>query len=190
MTESQSIQMDPSSLKEMSVDERLKVPSCYQCKRCTNGCPVTFAMDIYPDRVIRLVNLGQWDRVLNCNTIWICSSCETCTTRCPNEVDIAGVMDDLKEMAIQYGVPVPQPQTHAFHDAFLRDIERRGRVFEGRMMQDYFLKSGNLFGKLMDGTLIDYAFLGLNLFRKGRLPLLPEGIKDRKKVRELIGRAR
>ncbi|PQP34106.1 heterodisulfide reductase, partial [Desulfobacteraceae bacterium SEEP-SAG9] len=84
-------------LEEIEAETGIKVSACYQCKKCTNGCPVTFAMDIYPDRVIRFIQLGQEDRVLNCNTIWICSACETCTTRCPNEVDIAGAMDYMKE---------------------------------------------------------------------------------------------
>jgi len=87
-----------------SLAERLagltSVSSCYQCKKCSAGCPLTFAMDFYPDQVIRLALLGQEEQVLGCRTIWVCSSCETCTTRCPNNIDIAGVMDWLKEAAI------------------------------------------------------------------------------------------
>lgn len=170
------------------VRDHLKVPACYQCRRCTNGCPVTFAMDIYPDRVIRLVNLGQMDRVLNSSTIWICSACETCTTRCPNEVDIAGVMDNLKEMAIRSGIKAPQGATHAFHEAFLRDIGKRGRVFEGGMMQSYMIRSGEIFRKTRDGSIMDDVFLGLRMLKKGRMPLIPEGIKDKKALKDLMKR--
>lgn len=182
----QSIVIEPGSRKKEKASARLKTSMCYQCKRCTNGCPVTFAMDIYPDRVIRLVNLGRMDRVLNCNTIWICSACETCTTRCPNEVDIAGVMDYLKERAIHEGVKIPQPRTHAFHEAFLKDIEKRGRVFEGRMMQSYMIRSGELFRKIGNGSIVEDISLGLKLFLKGRMPLLPEGIKRKKEIKDLI----
>ena len=182
----QSNIIEPGSRKKEKASAHLKTSMCYQCKRCTNGCPVTFAMDIYPDRVIRLVNLGLMDRVLNCNTIWICSACETCTTRCPNEVDIAGVMDYLKEQAIHEGVKIPQPRTYAFHEAFLKDVEKRGRVFEGRMMQSYMIKSGELFRKIGNGSIVEDIFLGLKLFLKGRMPVLPEGIKGKKEVKGLI----
>jgi heterodisulfide reductase subunit C len=145
-------------------------------------------MDIYPDEVIRRVNLGQIERVLTCSTIWICSACETCTTRCPNEVDIAGVMDELKELAIQAGVDIPQHRTHVFHESFLKEIEKRGRVFEGGLMQRYMLKSGDLFSKIGNGSILEDVNLGLNLFRRGRMPLLPERIKAKKEVRKLIKR--
>lgn len=170
------------------VRDHLKVPACYQCRRCTNGCPITFAMDIYPDRLIRLVNLGQMDRVLHSSTIWVCSACETCTTRCPNEVDIAGVMDNLKEMAVRSGIKAPQGATHAFHEAFLRDIGKRGRVFEGGMMQSYMIRSGELIRKTKDLSIMDDVRMGLRMLRKGRMPLFPEGIKDKKALRELMKR--
>jgi len=178
------VKIDPFMKNELR--DRLRVSACYQCRRCTNGCPVTFAMDLYPDEVIRRANLGQLERVLTCDTIWVCSGCETCTTRCPNEVDIAGVMDHLKEMALKAGVQVPQQRSYIFHQSFLREIEKRGRVFEGGLMQRYMLRSGDLFRKMADGSLLEDAALGFKMLRKGRMPLLPEGIKGKKEVRKLI----
>jgi len=173
-----------SNLLEASVG--LNVNACFQCRKCTNGCPVTFAMDIYPDEVIRLVLLGQKERVLTCNTIWVCSACETCTTRCPNEVDIAGTMDALKEMAVKEGVQIPQPKTYAFHKAFLDDVKKRGRMFEGKLMQSYLLSSGELFRKVVDGSIKEEMSLGWSMFKKGRLPLLPKGIKGKKEIKEIL----
>lgn len=159
---------------------------CYQCRRCTNGCPLTFAMDIYPDRVIRLLNLGLLDRILHCTTIWICSSCKTCTTRCPNQVDIAGVMDYLKEKAIEKGITPPEKATLVFHESFLKEIEKRGRVFEAGLMQRYMLMSRELPKKLRDGSIKEDVKMGINLLLKGRMPLLPESIKGRGEVKEII----
>jgi len=172
--------------KKAGEEAHLKTPACYQCRRCTNGCPVTFAMDIYPDRVIRLVNLGQMDRLWKCDTIWICSACETCSTRCPNEVDIAGVMDYLKETAVRSGMKVSQPRSHAFQEAFMKDIEKRGRASEAAIMQRYMFRSGELFRKLRDGTIVEDILLGFKMFLKGRMPVLPEGIKGKKEVRRLV----
>lgn len=164
----------------------IKVSACYQCKKCTNGCPVTFAMDIYPDQVIRLIQMGQPDKVLSCNTIWICASCQTCSTRCPNEVDIAGVMDYMKERALDAGIKVPQPLTYAFHKAFLNDVRKRGRVFEGGLMQSYLLKSGELWRKLRTGEITEEIALGWTMFRKGRMPLVPKGIKGKAEIKEIL----
>ena len=175
-----------SSQVRDEIASHLKTSACYQCKRCTNGCPVTFAMDLYPDEVIRRVILGQIDRVLTCNTIWLCSACETCTTRCPNEVDIAGVMDYLKEEAIRCGVSPPQKRTYAFHESFLKEIEKRGRIFEGGLMQRYMLRNGELFRKIGNGSIMEDVTLGLKMLRKGRMPLWPERIKGRKEVRQLM----
>ena len=175
-----------TQISHHEIKEHLKVPSCYQCKRCTNGCPVSFAMDLYPDEVIRRVGMGQIERVLHCRTIWICSSCETCTTRCPNEVDIAGVMDFLKELAVKKGIEVPEPNTLVFHQSFLKEIKKRGRVFEGGLMQGYMLRSGEIFRKLRDGSIWDEVSMGIKMLRKGRLPLLPEGIEGKKEVRKLM----
>ena len=164
--------------------------ACFQCRKCTNGCPVTFAMDIYPDQVIRLVLLGQREAVLGSQTIWVCAACETCTTRCPNEVKIAELMDCLKEMAIQEGVPSSQPQVQALHETFLNNVKKRGRVFEGTLLPMYLLRSGGLQGKLKDGTWQDEMKLGWQLFSKGRLPLFPKSIKGKKEIRMILSHSK
>jgi len=180
------VKVDPAFSNLLEKVKHLNVTACFQCRKCTNGCPVTFAMDIYPDQVIRLVILGQKDRVLSCRTIWVCSACETCTTRCPNEVDIAATMDALKETAVADGIQIPESKTYAFHRAFLEDVKKRGRMFEGKLMQSYLIKSGELFRKVTDGSIKEEISLGFNMFRKGRLPLLPKGIKAKKEIKEIL----
>lgn len=160
--------------------------ACFQCRKCTNGCPATFAMDLYPDEVIRLVILGQCEKVLSCRTIWVCAACETCTTRCPNEVKIAELMDCLKEMAIQEGIPSPQPQIRILHETFLNNIKRRGRIFEGELLPIYMLRSGEIWKKWKEGTLFGEMILGWKMFYKGRMPIFPKGIKGKKEVRKIL----
>jgi heterodisulfide reductase subunit C len=164
----------------------ISVSDCFQCRKCTNGCPATFAMDIFPDQVIRLVQLGQEQRVLNCSTIWVCAACETCTTRCPNGVDIAGVMDFLKERAVAAGIKIPQSRTYAFHRSFLNDIRRRGRIFEGRLMMDYMIRSGELGRKLRHNDMGPDMRMGISMLKKGRMPLLPKGIKDKQEIKKIL----
>ncbi|MGD8492551.1 MAG: 4Fe-4S dicluster domain-containing protein [Desulfobacterales bacterium] len=160
--------------------------ACYQCRKCTNGCPVTFAMDLYPDEVIRLAILGQPEAVLGCDTIWVCAACETCTTRCPNEVKIAELMDCLKEMAVRAGVPAPQPQVLALHTSFLNDVKRWGRIFETTFLPEYFLRSGELLRKWQTGVWRAEMRLSWQMMRKRRFPIRPKTIKGKNEVRKIL----
>ena len=164
------------------------IGACFQCRKCTNGCPVTFAMDFYPDEVIRMVSLGQREAVLSCQTIWVCAACETCTTRCPNDVKIAELMDCLKEMTLREGVPAAEPKILALHKTFLDNVKRRGRVYETTLLPAYLLKSGALLDKWQTGTWRYDLNLSRKMFAKGRLPLMPKSIKGKKEVREILTR--
>ncbi len=182
----QTIVPDYSFLKRVEFESKIKASACFQCRKCTNGCPVTFAMDFYPDQILRFIHLGLEDLVLNCATIWVCASCETCTTRCPNEIDIAGLMDYLKESAEKKGIGIRDNKTYLFHRIFLDDVKKRGRVHELRLMNEYMLKTGEGIKKLHDNSWKKDLKLGLGMLTKGRLPLLPRGIKNRKEVKKIL----
>ena len=180
------LEWDPTFLEEVEGGSGVKVSACYQCRKCTNGCPLTFAMDLYPDQVMRYIQLGLRRPVLDSATIWVCAACETCTTRCPNEVDIAGAMDFLKQTVVRTRGVAREKKVLAFHEVFLNDIRKRGRVFEAGLMQNYLLKSGEAFSKLKDLSILEEMRLGWTLYRKGRLNLLPHGIKGKGEVKQLF----
>ena len=159
---------------------------CFQCRKCSAGCPATFAMDLLPDQVVRLVQLGQQETVLQSRTIWVCASCETCTTRCPNGVKIAELMDGLKELAIRSGAVIDQPQVVALHQTFLFDVGLRGRVFEGALVPMYRLRTTSIKSIIETGSWKDDMLLGWNMFKKGRLPLFPKGIKGKSEIRAIL----
>jgi heterodisulfide reductase subunit C len=50
---------------------------CYQCGKCTAGCPIAYAMDYPPHQILRGVQLGMRDVVLSSRTIWLCAACES-----------------------------------------------------------------------------------------------------------------
>ena len=180
---------DHSLLDQIEAVGPFQTGACFQCRKCTNGCPVTFAMDLYPDEVIRMVILGQRKTVLGCRTIWVCAACETCTTRCPNEVKIAEVMDCLKEMAIRADVPAPESKILQLHETFLENINKWGRVYETALLPAYLLKSGELKQKWHTGTYRHDIKLGLQMLSKGRFPLLPKTINGKKEVRKILAQA-
>jgi len=173
----------------LAASTAISVSACYQCKKCSAGCPLTFAMDLLPDQVIRLALLGQAERLLTCRTIWVCASCVTCTTRCPNGIDIAGVMDWLKEEALKQQAAVDQPEVAAAHRFFLDSLRRAGgRLSEMALMQRFTLfklRRGFNFQELLDN-----AKLGLALFKRGRLRLgKPPAIKGKGEIQSIFQRA-
>ena len=84
------------------------VLECNQCGKCSAGCPVTSAMDMLPNQVIRLVQLGL-DDALDAQAIWICASCFTCVTRCPKGVDLPRVMEALRQIHLRRGEELLSP---------------------------------------------------------------------------------
>jgi heterodisulfide reductase subunit C2 len=184
---------EPSSALPERLAQALAVsPSaCYQCKKCSAGCPLTFAMDLLPDQVIRLALLGQEEELLKCRTIWVCSSCETCTTRCPNGIDIAGVIDWLKEEALRRGY-ASQPGVARFHQTFLETVRLGGgRLSEPLLLGLYQLKGGVTLEKIMSGALLGELRLGWELARRGRLsPKLPRRLKGAREIREIFAQAK
>lgn len=159
---------------------------CFQCRKCTNGCPVSFEMDLFPDQVIRLAILGQKEEVLRSRTIWVCASCETCTTRCPNGVRIAEIMDYFRELALKSGISPAQPQIASLHQTFLENVKMMGRVFEGGLLPAYWLRSGQMGGKIKSGGIRSEFKQGLKLFRKGRLSLMPRIIKGKAEIGAIL----
>jgi heterodisulfide reductase subunit C2 len=80
------------------------VRACYQCGKCTAGCPLASAMDLMPNQILRLLQLGEHEQVLKSRTIWQCASCLTCAARCPKKVDPARVMDALRTILMRQGM--------------------------------------------------------------------------------------
>jgi heterodisulfide reductase subunit C len=177
---------DFTFLEKVEAAGPFNASQCFQCRKCTNGCPASFAMDLYPDQIIRLAILGRKDELLRSQTIWVCAACETCSTRCPNGVRIAELMDFFKEMAVKEGVPSPQPQVLALHQSFLDTVRYTGRVFEGALLPLYILKSGQARSKIEEGTWKEEVQLGWKLFQKKRLALFPKIIQGKSEVGAIL----
>ena len=135
---------------------------CYQCGKCTSGCPLSEHMDLNPNQVMRAVQLGD-DSVLESNTIWVCAACQTCTTRCPQGIDIAAVMDELRIEARRRGIEPAIPEVDRFSRLFLTDVRLMGRLHEVGLMACLNLANRNPF-KDMD--------LALEMLKRNKLPLV------------------
>ena len=179
----QSITPNPSFRKEIEQRSGEKISACFQCEKCTNGCPVTFAMDIAPHKVMRCVHLGLKDEVLHSDTIWVCASCETCTTRCPNGIDISHVMDTLRQLSKRQGIKPAQYSIPIFHSTFLNSVKRHGRVHETEMALTYSIEDAGWFGFL---KLTGYGFA---MFLRGKIKLRPNRVRAKGHIKKLFRKA-
>jgi heterodisulfide reductase subunit C len=173
---------DLSFAREVKEKSQSHLERCYQCVACSSGCPVAYVMDYAPHQIIRMTQLGLKDRVLDSTTYWLCASCETCATRCPNEIDIVRFMDTLREIALKEG-RTQQTPLPLFHDTFLGGIKSYGKTFELGLILRYMIKSGEIFNLK---EMLAYIPLGIKMFLKGKLAILPDKIKGAADVRQLF----
>lgn len=175
-------------LNRMEGETAANISACYQCERCTNSCPVSAYMDVKPHQVIRYVQLGWREELVSSTTIWVCLSCEMCTTYCPNEVSVAETILHLRSMAARSIIPPKEKQLAVFHQTFLEELQRLGRVNEVWLMAALNRKPGILGEKLKSGELKKELELGLTLWRKGKLNLLPRRSRAIKEIQEIYNK--
>jgi heterodisulfide reductase subunit C2 len=172
-------------LRRMQGETGVDISACYQCERCTNVCPVSHFMDVKPHQTIRYVQLGWREDLLKSSTIWICLSCEMCSTYCPNKVDVAEIINHLRNMAAYSSITPKEKSLAVFHQTFLEVLRNSGRVNEFRLMNAYYLKPGILHERIKNKILKQDFLLGMTLLRKRRLKLFTpksRAIKEIKKV--------
>lgn len=167
-------------IKKIESESGTSVSLCYQCGKCTAGCPVAFAMDYGPRQVIRLLQLGLAEEALHAGSVWICATCETCSSRCPRGVDIAGLMDAVRREAQRRGIFTDR-EVAAFNRTFLGSVKRFGRLHETGLVLENNLRSGHLFRD---------AEFGMPMMLRGKIKVLPERIKGHKQVKEIFARVR
>ena len=155
--------------------------ACYQCKRCTSGCPVSKLTQSGPAEIMRRLHLSAGDELLDSDILWTCVSCETCSSRCPMGIDVAAVMDALRTLAREKKAVRQKGNVPLFNRAFLKTVEVFGRSYDIAMITAYKLGTG----KLMADTEKFPTML-----RKRKIALLPPLGGDRKAARRIFRKSR
>jgi heterodisulfide reductase subunit C len=155
-----------------------RVLECYQCGTCSGSCPVLTEMKYGPRQIMHMIRLGLEDEVLSGPDMWYCVSCYSCTSRCPRGIEITDVMAALRSLALQKGFT--QDKEARFSRAFTETVWQHGRMFEPELLARYYAHVLDLPG------LLRQIPLGLKMLYKGKLPLLPEHVKNTQTWRKIF----
>jgi heterodisulfide reductase subunit C len=155
---------------------------CYQCGKCSAGCPLAADMDYTSSMVMRMLQTEEATNekdLLKSQSIWMCASCEMCISRCPMSVDIPKVMDFLRQKSLKEGLANKQASKNIipFHRSFLDMIRLTGRSYEIGLVADYKLRTQNLFQDLL---------LAPKMFVRGKLAIIPEMIKGKSNIARIF----
>ena len=171
--------MNVGFVKKVEALSGSSVRRCFQCGKCSAGCPMATFMEHPPNRVVRLLQLGQWERVLAGRSIWYCASCETCSTRCPNKVDLASIMDALRKLSWDADGPSKESYVQLANRLFIENIRTYGRQYELRLGAAFNMKSGQFLKDLM---------LGPKLISKGKLKMFHSKNKNISQIEGIFKR--
>ncbi len=169
---------DKDLIATLEQEAGTQISLCYQCGKCSAGCPAAFAMDYPPREIIRLLQLNMVEEALSANSIWVCATCETCSERCPRGVDIASLMDTLRREALRQGKKGDN-KVAAFNAAFLNTVKLFGRTYEAGILLQHNAATMQPFKD---------AELGLPMVQRGKIHILPERIKGRDQMKKIFAR--
>ncbi len=157
---------------------------CYQCVKCTSGCPVASYFDWQPNQIMRSVQLGQEDIALDSKTPWLCASCLTCSTRCPQGLNITAIMEFLTRESLAQGYKPQVPETDHFNKAFMREVRLWGRSYEPGLMAELIMHNPR--------SIIDDFQLYLKFFQKGKVSFLPHPARmpSKRKIKPILDAAK
>lgn len=167
----------------MEAETGVAVSTCYQCGKCSAGCPLNEDMDIQPNQILRILQAeypGYESKLLGSLSIWLCLACETCYDRCPQEVKLSEVMDFLRQESVRQNKVNPKAKDIlSFHQAFLETVEKNGKLNEVWLTLDYKLKTLHMMQDMQKAP---------SMFLKGKLDPFPHRMKNAGEIEKIFKR--
>jgi len=170
---------DLRACEAIAAEAGVNLKDCYQCGKCTAGCPLADSMDLMPREVIRYLQMGAVDVVLDAKTPWICAQCVVCSSRCPQNVDICSVMRAVRLESKATGRK-PVIEADLFDDTFIANVRAHGVSNEQYLAAAYNVKSLHFMQDMGNAT---------RMLKRGMVGVSMHNIEGRDDVAALVDRA-
>ncbi len=131
------------ALERILDDAHVDPSDCYQCGKCSAGCPVAADADMMPRQVMRHLQLGQAEALLESNMPWLCAGCGMCQARCPQSIDLPSVMLACRRASKDAG-KTSVSEVERFNDLFIDGVRQAGTSDEAMLAMRYNLSTRHL----------------------------------------------
>ena len=149
--------------------------TCIQCGTCSASCPTAHLMNPSIRRLVKLCLEGKKEEALRNETIWLCTSCQLCSVRCPRGIRPKAVVMALKELAEREKI---KGKDQAYEELFQKQIKDWGRIAEIPLSGEFLL--------VFPQNALQSLEMGLELAPKGKINLRVEKIKGREEVKRIM----
>jgi heterodisulfide reductase subunit C len=149
--------------------------TCIQCGTCSASCPTAHLMNPSIRRLVKLCLEGKKEEALRNETLWLCTSCQLCTVRCPRGIRPKAVVSALKELAEREKI---KGKDQAYEELFQKQIKDFGRIAETPLSGEFLL--------VFPQGALQSLEMGLELAPKGKINLGVEKIKGREEVKRIM----
>ena len=167
---------DRALADEIAARAHVNLHDCYQCGKCSAGCPMADEMDLTPQQIMHCLQLGLVDKALSARGPWVCAQCAVCSTRCPQNIDITNIMLEVRRESHAQGKRVV-PESDVFETSFINSVRRGGISNAQYLAVAYNLKSGHLLQDMGSAPA---------MLTKGIVGLAPHRVKDKAAVTKLV----
>lgn len=161
-------------------DAKVDPKDCYQCGKCSAGCPVASDADMTPREVLRHLQLRQVEPVLKSNMPWLCAGCGMCLVRCPQSVDLPNLMLACRRAAEVQGIE-PIGEVARFNQLFINGVREKGLSDEAVLAMRFNLTTGHFLQDILSAP---------KMVVRGMIGPTSKEQANADEVKELIDRAR
>ncbi len=182
-----------SFLKEVeaNVEDGHMVKMCMQCGVCAGSCPLGNAWEHSPQKLFMMIRAGKRDEVLKSDSMWMCTSCYNCISRCPRKLPITHIMHGLANYAYRLGIAPQGQPTQGVARMFWDNLAKTGRINELKFAIDLYFKDGLASGMQVVWNMKEDV---LGLVKANRLNLLElfsaHECQDKIGIQKMLAKAR
>ena len=164
-------------ISQVEQKANVNLSTCFLCKKCSAGCPAIGQIQSPPAEIIRRLQLGAGKELLDTGLVWNCLSCDTCSARCPNDIDFPAVVDALRALAVENHCVPPKGNAPLFNRLFLNTVKSYGRSYDLMMIGLHKLRIGNLKQDIDKFPA---------MLKKGKMAVLPPSKANKKTVQRIF----